>query len=918
MSVSIADFWKLLAQSGLYSSAECDALAASFAKSAQPTAESNASAAAQWLVSSGKLTRYQAATLLRGRGGPFVLGPVVVEERIEAGRLARLFRGRYGGKQQVLVVPAQWIGENDDPALLAEWSKAAAAVKSPHVSRSYGAFKHRSQLLLVAESVSGSSLEELLAARSFAPHEACQIGWQVAVGLAAMHQAQLVHGGLMPRNILVSGDGTARLLQFPLAPVAERQQRLTLPLAGYLAPELADRAHASTAAGDVYALGCTLYELIAGKPPLAAGTANETLTRHRGEDAPPLDQVRPGVSGALADLVIEMLAKDPSLRLASAAHAAQRLKSFATDAGAAGRAIEAADSPAEAAEVAPAEETQDTEPPEESDELSLFPTISPSDTSTSGLRRRGSGMLLAVGAALVLVLALGVWALLKSSSDSPSPDVARVNPPAPVPSPVPTPPADNDKPPTDDADRANVAADTQALQEELVDDDGKTLWTSPTHGPPLDLSYLPGGVRVLFALRPQELWSSTEGKRMIEALGPGGAWAQERVLSTLGVEPTDIEQLLIAFASDDTLAPRVSYVMRLARAIPEQLLLAEWGRPAAARHAEKTYYQRGGLGYFFPPEHQGRVVVIAPEAMLKPVLEQNGRPLLQGGIESLAGHSDAERQFTVLFAPSYLFSDGQDLLAGNLAQLRVPLRMFLDERIDAVMFSVHLGDALFVELRAVAPIDLRPPAMLELLRTRWDALPERIENYTAGLDPQPYGRLVVNRFPRMLQLARDFTRGGVEDRQAVLRAYLPAAAAHNLVLGAELTLLEKPATSDVMPEAPEVPRSLAEKLQQTITFGFVRESFDQAFDLLAAEIDVPIVIRGSDLQADGITRNQSLRGFDERNRPADAVLRKLLKLANPADQLVYVVGTDEGGREALVITTRTAASSRGETLPAGF
>jgi hypothetical protein len=89
-------------------------------------------------------------------------------------------------------------------------------------------------------------------------------------------------------------------------------------------------------------------------------------------------------------------------------------------------------------------------------------------------------------------------------------------------------------------------------------------------------------------------------------------------------------------------------------------------------------------------------------------------------------------------------------------------------------------------------------------------------------------------------------------------------------------------------------------------------------DVLAGELGVEIVILGSDLQLEGITKNQSLNDVDERDQAADAILRKLLKLANPDGKLVYVIRPNESGHQAIFITTRQAAAKRGDELPAGF
>jgi hypothetical protein len=96
---------------------------------------------------------------------------------------------------------------------------------------------------------------------------------------------------------------------------------------------------------------------------------------------------------------------------------------------------------------------------------------------------------------------------------------------------------------------------------------------------------------------------------------------------------------------------------------------------------------------------------------------------------------------------------------------------------------------------------------------------------------------------------------------------------------------------------------------------------------LSLDIGVPVVIRGPDLQADGITKNQSF-GIDVADKPAEEVLVEILRLANPdktatgpndvKQKLVYVIEKREDGGQQVLITTRAAAGSRGDSLPSAF
>jgi hypothetical protein len=107
-----------------------------------------------------------------------------------------------------------------------------------------------------------------------------------------------------------------------------------------------------------------------------------------------------------------------------------------------------------------------------------------------------------------------------------------------------------------------------------------------------------------------------------------------------------------------------------------------------------------------------------------------------------------------------------------------------------------------------------------------------------------------------------------------------------------------------------------------------RDTFETAVAQLAQELDVEINILGGDLQADGITKNQSLE-LNLDDQTGEEILLEILRRANPdksstgpADprqKLVYVLRpTAPGGDDAIFITTRSAAAARGEKLPAVF
>ena len=83
--------------------------------------------------------------------------------------------------------------------------------------------------------------------------------------------------------------------------------------------------------------------------------------------------------------------------------------------------------------------------------------------------------------------------------------------------------------------------------------------------------------------------------------------------------------------------------------------------------------------------------------------------------------------------------------------------------------------------------------------------------------------------------------------------------------------------------------TIAEKLKRKTTLSFVNEPLDRSMSLLGDDLGIRIEILGSDLQLDGITKNQAIRDLNEQDKPAGEILRDIMFKANPDGKLVYVV-----------------------------
>ncbi|MCI0361229.1 MAG: hypothetical protein L0211_22335, partial [Planctomycetaceae bacterium] len=339
MSVTIPAFWQLLQDSRLLGHEQCRQLAADFAQvKGAFDAKGSAKTLAEWLVSRNILSKYQTTILLAGRAGPFLYGEYKVYDRIEKGRLEGLFRAVHGPTGHPVLLtflsgpaltdPNQW-------AASAANTWAASSIVSPHVQRWFEPVDAMVYKFAVSEDLRGATAQERMTGSRFPPAEACRIARLAALGLAQLHQAGRVHGELRPANLLLEPiPGQAANIKLlwnghegaaPWNMADESGKRLTAT-ADFLAPELATPGYLPDALADIYALGCTLFTMLAGRPPFAGGTVAEKMSRHASEAMIPLEQF--GVPQPLAQLVAYLMAKNPAVRYQSAALVAEQLAVF--------------------------------------------------------------------------------------------------------------------------------------------------------------------------------------------------------------------------------------------------------------------------------------------------------------------------------------------------------------------------------------------------------------------------------------------------------------------------------------------------------------------------------------------------------------------------------------------------------------
>ncbi|WP_410870330.1 serine/threonine-protein kinase [Nocardia sp. A7] len=194
--------------------------------------------------------------------------------------------------------------------------------------------KDADSVYLVMEHIEGVTLRDYLAGAGELPIECgVAVAAQIATVLSHAHVLPVVHRDLKPANVLVAVDGTVKVIDFGIAALLDGStSRITrtgsvLGTAAYMSPELVNGQDVGPRA-DLYALGCIMHEMFSGRAVFEARSEFDTHNRHLSEAPTPLRVLRREVPGQIEELVLELLAKDPADRPATAHAVYDRLLPF--------------------------------------------------------------------------------------------------------------------------------------------------------------------------------------------------------------------------------------------------------------------------------------------------------------------------------------------------------------------------------------------------------------------------------------------------------------------------------------------------------------------------------------------------------------------------------------------------------------
>ena len=257
-------------------------------------------------------------------------------EPLGSGGMAQVYRARDLMLERFVAIKVLRPDYSGDAAFQVRFryeARAAANLSHPNIVTVHDFGFDQGQLFLVMEYVPGTNLKTMIEnLGKFNPDDAIPLMVQACAGLGYAHRAGLVHCDVKPHNLLVMPDHRLKVTDFGIARAIagihpDEQNDVVWGSPLYFSPEQA-AGQAPSPASDVYSLGVVMYEMLTGKPPFIAKTAETLAAMHRELSPQPPSMLNPAISPELEQIMMKILAKEPSARYRTADQLGRVLMTF--------------------------------------------------------------------------------------------------------------------------------------------------------------------------------------------------------------------------------------------------------------------------------------------------------------------------------------------------------------------------------------------------------------------------------------------------------------------------------------------------------------------------------------------------------------------------------------------------------------
>ena len=262
------------------------------------------------------------------------LGPYEIVSILGVGGMGEVYRARDTRLDRTVAVkalPAEKLADEERKRRFLAEARAASALNHPNIVSIHDLAAVNGADFLVMEYVSGKTLQESIPKKGLRLNETLRYAIQIADALAAAHEAGIVHRDLKPGNVMVTPNGTIKLLDFGLAKLLERDgwrsddaTRTVATVEGtiagtvsYMSPEQAE-AKPLDGRSDIFSFGCVLYEMLTGHRAFQGDSAMSTLSAVLRSEPKPVTQLAPDVPNDVERVIKRCLRKDPDRRFQTA------------------------------------------------------------------------------------------------------------------------------------------------------------------------------------------------------------------------------------------------------------------------------------------------------------------------------------------------------------------------------------------------------------------------------------------------------------------------------------------------------------------------------------------------------------------------------------------------------------------------
>ena len=281
------------------------------------------------------------------------IGPYRILEKLGQGGMGEVYKARDTRlKRFVAIKILRDSGHADEQHRLRflQEAQAASALNHPNIVQIYGLESVGGADCIIMEFTSGETLAQLLNHGPLPMDRAVNYTGQIAAGLAAAHAAKIVHRDIKPANIMVTDEGSVKILDFGLAKLQPAKPmgdstvvagpvttaHSIMGTAAYMSPEQAE-GKVVDAHSDIFSTGATLYEMFTGKRAFDGDSTLTVLSKILRETPVPIRSIRPEIPKGMEEIINRCLEKNAQARYGSGQELVQALSSLNRPASVSGR-----------------------------------------------------------------------------------------------------------------------------------------------------------------------------------------------------------------------------------------------------------------------------------------------------------------------------------------------------------------------------------------------------------------------------------------------------------------------------------------------------------------------------------------------------------------------------------------------------